>query len=104
MIDRYLGLCMAAGGVKTGFDTVLGEIRAGRAKLVIVSADASERTQKQLSDKCTYYGVKLYHSEMTGGDIAQKLGKKNSCVAIALNGKGPWKNVQSAFDTAERSL
>ena len=45
MNTGYIGLCVAAGGVTTGFDLVLGEIRRGRAKFVLIASDASERTK-----------------------------------------------------------
>lgn len=98
MIDRYLGLCMAAGGVKTGFETVLSEVRAGRARLVLVASDASERTKKQLKDKCSYYNVKSVDTGMTGGEIALLIGKRSACAALALTGKGPWKSIQAELE------
>ena len=84
---------MAAGGVKVGFDLVLGEVRSGRAKLLIIASDASERTVKQLTDKCKFYGVKYYISDQSSTDIADMIGKRSSCAAAAILGKGPWKSV-----------
>ena len=84
---------MAAGGVRTGAETVLGEIRAGRAKLVLLSSDASDRTKKQISDKCKFYNIKLFETQYTADALASVIGKKSPCAAIALTGRGPWKNV-----------
>ena len=44
----WMGLCKAAGGVTSGFDSVLGEVRCGKSKLVMIASDASERTRKQI--------------------------------------------------------
>ena len=88
---------MAAGGVKTGVDIVLGEVRSRRAKFVLLACDASERTKKQVRDKCTYYNVTLFSGGYTGDDIAQMLGKKSSCAAVAFIGKGPWESVKTAL-------
>jgi len=101
MTERYLGLCMAAGGIKTGTDTVLGEIRSHRAKFVLVASDASERTKKQLTDKCNYYKVTVFSAGYTGAQLAQLLGKKSQCAAVAFIGKGPWEKVKETFLPAQ---
>ncbi|MBP3378133.1 MAG: ribosomal L7Ae/L30e/S12e/Gadd45 family protein [Clostridia bacterium] len=100
MVRRFIGLCMAAGGVKVGFDLVLGEVRSGRAKFLIIANDASERTVKQLTDKCKYYGVKYYFSDFSSTDIADMIGKRSSCAAAAFTGRGPWKSVKDHFEAA----
>ncbi|MBB3109435.1 ribosomal protein L7Ae-like RNA K-turn-binding protein [Paenibacillus phyllosphaerae] len=53
-----LGMAMRAGKLVTGDETVLKNIRQGKAKLVIVAGDASENTKKKYRDKCASYGVK----------------------------------------------
>ena len=100
MTERYIGLCMAAGGVITGTDLVLGAVRGGKAKFVLIARDASERTKKQLTDKCTYYNVKYHIGEYDGAELAHMLGKKSLCTAAALTGRGPWANVMKAFESA----
>ena len=97
MTERYIGLCMAAGGVKTGVDMVLGEVRSHRAKLVLLASDASDRTKKQVTDKCNYYNIPLFSGGYTGDDIAQMLGKRSPCAAVAFIGKGPWESVKTAL-------
>ena len=100
MIDvtarQYIGLCMAAGGVKTGVDTVLGEVRSQRAKLVLIASDASERTKKQINDKCAFYNVRSIEVNYTSDALASLLGKRAQCAAVALTGRGPWKLVPAA--------
>lgn len=97
MVERYIGLCMAAGGVITGADSVLGAVRGGKAKFVLIASDASDRTKKQFTDKCTYYKVRYCISEYDSAAIAQMLGKKSLCSAAAFTGRGPWVNVMKAF-------
>ena len=92
---------MAAGGVKVGFDLVLGEVRSRRAKFVLIAKDASDRTKKQLTDKCKFYGVKYFECEYSGVEIADMIGKRAVCAAAAFTGKGPWKNVLEHFEAAE---
>ena len=104
MIEKYIGLCASAGGVTTGFDLILGEIRKNRAKLVLIASDASERTKKQLTDKCTYYNVKYYIiNEYSSEAIAHMLGKRSLCAAAAFTGRGPWKNVLEELDSLGQS-
>jgi len=90
-----------------GFDLVLGEVRSSRAKFLLIANDASERTVKQLTDKCKYYGVKYYISDQSSTDIADLIGKRSSCAAAAFTGKGPWKSVLEHLEaetTTERSF
>ena len=93
MEERLIGLCMAAGGVVTGFDSVLPEVRRGRAKFLLIAADASERTKKQLTDKCTHYQTKYRTGPYTGEELARMLGKKSTCMAAAFTGRGPWEGL-----------
>ena len=92
-MNRFIGLCAAAGGVVTGFDLVLGEIRHSRAKFVILASDASDRTKKQITDKCNYYNVKCYTGIYSGDELAGLIGKRSFCAAAAFVGKGPWQAV-----------
>ena len=58
-VYSLLGLCVKAGKLKSGEFATLEAIRAGTAKLVIVSCDASDNTTKQFRDKCKYYKVPI---------------------------------------------
>lgn len=80
-----------------GFDAVLGEIRGGRARFVLVASDASDRTRKQLSDKCKYYHVTCFEGAYSSAGLAEMLGRRSGCVAAAFTGKGPWESVCRAL-------
>jgi ribosomal protein L7Ae-like RNA K-turn-binding protein len=54
-----LGLAMRAGKLVSGEEIVLKAIRSGEAKLVVLAKDASENTEKKISDKCSSYGIPL---------------------------------------------
>lgn len=54
-----LGMAMRAGKLATGDDTAMKAVRQGKAKLVLLAADASDNTRKKYRDKCATYGVKL---------------------------------------------
>ncbi len=93
---------MAAGGVVTGFDSVLTEVRQGRVKFLLIAADASERTKKQLTDKCTHYKTKYRTGPYTGEELARILGKRAVCMAAAFTGRGPWEGVWQKIGCDER--
>ncbi len=101
MTERMIGLCMAAGGVTVGFDLILGEIRRGRVKFLLIARDASERTRKQLTDKCRYYNVRFFITQYDSADLAHILGKSAVCAAAAFTGRGPWECVCRTFEAEE---
>ncbi len=91
-LEKYIGLTRAAGGVTTGFDSVMAEIRGGRSKIVLIASDASDRTKKQLTDKCKFYSVKHRIIDTDSIALGKLIGKPASA-AISLNGKGCTKQV-----------
>jgi ribosomal protein L7Ae-like RNA K-turn-binding protein len=103
MIEKYMGLCRAAGGVTTGVDSTIAEVRRGRAKFVMIACDASERSTKQLTDKCKFYNTKYFINSYDSAAIAHILGKNSPCAAACFSGKGPWEPLMRALDEAGAS-
>ena len=101
-LENYLGLCRAAGGVTTGFDLVLGKVRRKKAVFVLIADDASERTRKQISDKCDYYEVKYFPAGCASDELARLIGRKSSCAAAAFTGRGPCRPLLSLFEERAR--
>lgn len=86
------GLCRRAGGVVPGADAVISQIQRGgkaKTKCVIMSSRATDRTKKQITDKCRTAGVTLYVIDADPYDIGEKLGVTSSLAVFALTGKGP---------------
>ncbi|KAB2335459.1 YlxQ family RNA-binding protein [Bacillus mesophilum] len=52
-----LGLANRARKITSGEELAIKEIRSGKAKLVLLSADASSNTAKKVTDKCKTYHV-----------------------------------------------
>ncbi len=71
---RLIGLAMKAGKVVSGEFSVEKCIKSGKAKLVIVAADASENTKKKFEDKCKFYNVPILIYS-TKEDLGIALGK-----------------------------
>ncbi|MFC5588388.1 YlxQ family RNA-binding protein [Sporosarcina soli] len=85
-IFQMLGMAARARKIITGEELVVREIRAGNAKLVIVSEDASKNTMKKITDKCTSYNVEK-HVFGSREDLGHAIGKE-SRVVLALTDAG----------------
>jgi ribosomal protein L7Ae-like RNA K-turn-binding protein len=79
-----LGLAMRAGKLSTGEEGVLKAIRSGRARLVVLSADASANTQKKFRDKCRFYQVELAEC-CTRHELGAAIGKPERVVVAVLD-------------------
>ena len=93
---KWMGLCKAAGGVTSGFDSVLGEVRCGKSKLVMIASDASERTRKQIKDKCEFHGVKCVERGFSSGEMGHAIGR-DSTVAVSFGGKGCFNKIRDYY-------
>ncbi|MGG5368680.1 hypothetical protein IGK47_002682 [Enterococcus sp. AZ007] len=80
-----LGLAMRAGKLITGEEMTINEIRRNKVKLVIVTTDASENTQKKVSDKSKYYQT-TYFIEFTQGEILGAIGKPRKVIGVLDQG------------------
>ena len=57
MNDKFLsllGMARRSGRVSLGHDAVIGSVIRNKAKLCILSKDASDRLKKEISHACTY--------------------------------------------------
>lgn len=59
-ITGLLGLCSRCGQITLGADLALRQIKANRAGLVLMDAEASEGTKKKIADACAYRHVPLH--------------------------------------------
>ena len=71
----YLGLATKAGRVSSGEFSVEKSVRQHRAKLVIVSEDASETSKKNFRNMCTYYKVPICYFGGKG-ELGHAMGKE----------------------------
>ncbi len=89
-LSKYLGLCAASRAAICGSELAIGAIRKNSAKvnLMILASDASARTEKQVTDKCAFYKVKLIKLDLTMSELSDALGKSSLCAACAITNKG----------------
>lgn len=59
-ILNLIGLATRAGATVNGEFMTEKMVKARKAKLVIVAADASDNTKKLFKDKTKYYGIPIY--------------------------------------------
>ncbi|WP_409305463.1 YlxQ family RNA-binding protein [Peribacillus sp. SCS-155] len=91
-----LGLANRARKIISGEELVVKEVRSGRAKLVILAADASSNTEKKISDKCSYYKVPLTKVE-NRSLLGQAIGKE-ARVTVAVLDEGFARKLQTLLD------
>lgn len=87
-ILRLLGLCRRAGKLLSGQDTVITAVQSEKAALALLSSDASERTKKQLRDKCAFHGIPLITLTVDGGTLGKATGKAGTLSSLAVTDKG----------------
>jgi ribosomal protein L7Ae-like RNA K-turn-binding protein len=79
-----LGLANRARKIISGEELAVKEIRGGKARLVILSADASANTTKKITDKCKSYEVPLKIVE-NRHLLGQAIGKEARVVVAVLD-------------------
>ena len=88
-ILTYLGLASAKRSVVLGTDLVLKEIRKQQINLcVLLASDASDRTKKQITDKCSFYNVPLISVECDMETLGKRVGKISPVAVAAICDKG----------------
>ena len=91
-----VGLANRAGKIISGEELSVKEIRNGKAKLVLLSADASANTTKKITDKCKSYQVPVKivgNREILGHAIG-----KDARVVISILDSGFAKKMLSLLD------
>lgn len=56
-LDNLLGLAQRAGKIVSGDAAIKAAVARGQAKLVLIAADASQRTAKEYQQLCVRYNV-----------------------------------------------
>ncbi len=84
-ILTYLGLAAAKRSTVPGTDLVLSEIRKKKGTIcVLLASDASERTKKQITDKCTFYNIPLIHPDCDMYTLGKRIGKSSPAACVAV--------------------
>jgi len=77
-----LGICRRAGLLSAGYDACADAIRTKKAKILFVSVDASEKTQKNIIYEAERAGVLYRKIKFTEDEINQATGKKAKLLTV----------------------
>ncbi|USK35731.1 YlxQ family RNA-binding protein [Bacillus sp. F19] len=91
-----LGLANRARKIVSGEELVIKEVRQCRAKLVLLSKDASENTAKKVHDKCSFYNIPVV-SVPDRYLLGQAIGK-DARVVVALVDAGFAAKMKTLLD------
>ncbi len=94
--QRFLnacGLAKRAGKLVYG-DDLMAAITGNKVKLVILSTDASDRTKKQITDKCAFYKIKCIEF-VNREELSSAIGMHNR-VAVGIDDYGFIKMIENS--------
>ncbi|MBP0726200.1 YlxQ family RNA-binding protein [Bacillus sp. RG28] len=91
-----LGLAARARKLISGEELVVKEVQQKRAKLVILSKDASTLTAKKITDKTTFYKVPLCFVE-NRYELGHAIGK-DARVVVAITDQGFASKLQTLLE------
>lgn len=81
-----LGIARRAGKLSAGFDLCISEIKEGKAKLVLVASDISDKSFKNISFEAEKAEIKALRIEENMQDLGKACGIKAGIVAITDEG------------------
>ena len=85
-ILQLLGIATRARMIVTGEELAIREVQSRKARLVIISNDASTNTSKKITDKCTFFNVEK-HVFGSREELGHAIGK-DSRVVLAITDAG----------------
>ena len=77
-----LGLARRAGKLNWGFDTAVEAMRSGACGVVILAADLSDKTKKNVRFEAEKYHVSVLEPAFTMEEISAAIGKKAGVLAV----------------------
>jgi ribosomal protein L7Ae-like RNA K-turn-binding protein len=73
-LASMIGMCRRANRLGCGTEAVQGALKTGRACIVLLAADPSDRTRKQMTDKCAFYRIPLLLLPLTKEELGRACG------------------------------
>lgn len=93
---NLIGLCQRAGKLVSGDCMVKSAVKGGRAKLLVLAEDASDRTQKEFYHLVKAYKVKLIKAG-TKAELGLAIGKSPRA-AVAVTDENFAKGIIAALE------
>lgn len=87
MNDKFLsllGMARRSGRVSLGHDAVIGSIVRNKAKLCVMSAEASERLQREIQHACSYENknIPLIITKYSLLELSSAVGSKVAVISV----------------------
>lgn len=83
-----LGIARRAGHISIGFDAVAAMLKSGRARLVLMANDSSQKTQKELRYIEQEHSCPIHTLPATKSELAAALGLEKPVAAVAIDDRG----------------
>ena len=83
-----LGICRRSGHLAVGCDAVIGWMRLGKARAVVLAADLSAKTEKEIRFTAKTYPARLLRTTLTKDQIGQALGFQKPVGVLATDDRG----------------
>lgn len=100
---RYLALCAKAGKLVTGADSCVQALSAGKAKLILLAADASPNAVKRGEGMTYGRQTPLYRSNYTKTQLAEALGRPGPVALAAICDNGLAQAFRKTVQSAQRN-
>ncbi|MBQ8297761.1 MAG: ribosomal L7Ae/L30e/S12e/Gadd45 family protein [Ruminococcus sp.] len=85
-ITNLLTICIKAGKIVKGYDSVVEAMKGSTVSCVMTAADISPKTLKETAFMCSKYNTVLIQTELTKEEIGQFAGKQTAVIAVCDKG------------------
>lgn len=99
-ISNLLTICIKAGKVVKGYDSVCEAMKEKKVSCVLTACDASEKTLKETAFMCSKYDVSLVRTPLTKEETGSLAGKQTAVLAVCDKGFAG-KFIQLAGDNGD---
>lgn len=96
-LTGLLGMARRAGHLTAGFDAVKAAVADGKARLVLLAADISPKTEKELRFVASAAAPPLFPSGLTKDEIGHAIGANKPVGVIATDDRGFAAAMQTAL-------
>lgn len=81
-----LGICRKAGKLFWGFDVVAEAAREGHLAIILLSADLSPKSGKEMAFIAAKHNIEIHTAPFRMDDIQKRLGKRSGILGVADKG------------------
>lgn len=92
-----IGICAKAGKIRSGEFSTEKSVKSGKAKLVIVANDASEKTKKRFSDMAEFRKIP-FNADLCDKDTLGHIIGREFRASLAVEDAGLAKNILSLIN------